>query len=78
MADSPIDSARLALACLDLTSLNDNDDAQAIVLFRHRLQSFDAGIGAAVHDHPDRGPLRERRAHGFKNPGTGVVAGNQN
>jgi deoxyribose-phosphate aldolase len=27
---SPIDDARLALACLDLTSLNDDDDASAI------------------------------------------------
>jgi deoxyribose-phosphate aldolase len=30
MAHSPIDTARTALACLDLTSLNDDDDARAI------------------------------------------------
>jgi deoxyribose-phosphate aldolase len=30
MAHSPIDTARTALACLDLTSLNEDDDARAI------------------------------------------------
>ena len=30
MSDEPIAAARLALACLDLTSLNDQDDEAAI------------------------------------------------
>ena len=46
MSDSPHDTARLALACLDLTSLNDDDDARAIDALCGRAVSPQGSVAA--------------------------------
>ena len=51
--------------------------AQAAGRRRHRLQACGAAVGAAVHHHPHRRPLRARGAHRFVDLGAGVVAGDQ-
>ena len=46
MDDNPLATARLALACLDLTSLNDNDDAAAIDALCQRAVSPYGSVAA--------------------------------
>jgi deoxyribose-phosphate aldolase len=47
MSDTTLQDARIALACLDLTSLNDNDDAAAIAALCAKAQG-PAGAPAAL------------------------------
>ena len=46
MSDSPTDTARLALTCLDLTSLNDADDAQAVDALCKRAVTSHGNVAA--------------------------------
>ncbi len=51
------DAARTALACLDLTSLNDTDTAADIVALCQRAVGFDATRGPVAAASPHRGPV---------------------
>ncbi len=46
MANAPTDTARIALACLDLTSLNDHDDARAIAALCTRAVTPHGAVAA--------------------------------